>query len=273
MLNYIKIDLDRTLRSKAMAAAVLAGCVVTVLQILVDVVPFLQYQQTSDFTIFPLTVFEKWIGLMIGGMFPIYYYFFIPIAGAVPCALSMYTDRKTGYVKNVFTRTKKRNYYAAKFVSAFLSAGIVSALPQIVNLLIVALLLPSTHPYPGIGYVGVLGDALWGEIFYTEPYLYIFLYLILDFVLYGLFNTLAVALSWLISNRFAILLIPFMAVMLLEFGTKAAGRAELSAEALLIPLQSSGGVSLFEITALIGSMLAICIVSGVYGILRRDCYD
>ena len=40
----------------------LAGCLISVLQIIVDVLPVVSNQESGTFTAFPFTVFEKYIG-------------------------------------------------------------------------------------------------------------------------------------------------------------------------------------------------------------------
>lgn len=273
MKNCIKIELDRAIRCRGMFIALLAGCSISIMQIIVDVIPLLKNQETEVFTMFPFTVFEKYIGLIPGSMFPTYFYIFIPIIAAIPYALTTYSDRKTGYIKNVFTRTKRVNYYTSKYISAFISAGIVVVVPQILNLLIVALLLPSITPYPGIGYVGIFDNAMWSNIYYSNPYVYIFMYWALDFVFYGLLNTLAISMSWLFHNRFGIMLIPFIAFQFLEFGMQIIGKYAWMPESFLRPSQPMPGTSKTEIVILIVIMLILCVFSEIYGVKKKDYYN
>lgn len=56
---------------------------------------------------YPHTVFSKCLSL-IYSMFPVYYILIIALIAAMPCAVNMYKDRKTGYIKNIFTRTSKK---------------------------------------------------------------------------------------------------------------------------------------------------------------------
>ena len=104
MINYIKIELKRAFINKTMLFAIIAGCLIAIIQIFVDVVPILQYQDPTNMENFPFTVFEKCLSLIEGSMFPVYYFIFIPIIAAVPYGMVMYKDRKQGYIKNVFTR-------------------------------------------------------------------------------------------------------------------------------------------------------------------------
>lgn len=273
VLKSIKTELDRAFRNGKMLWVLLAGCLISVLQIIVDVLPAVSNQESGTFTAFPFTVFEKYIGLIAGSVFPYYYYMFIPLAAAVPVALTAYTDRKSGYIKNVFTRTEKKNYYVAKNLAAFISAGVVTTVPQILNLLIVAALLPSIQPYPGIGYVGISSDAMWVDLFYAHAYFYIILYLVFNFIFYGLLNTFAVALSWFYQNWFAVLLTPFLTLQFLSFACKVFGQEQLKPENFLIPSQLMGNTSKTEILLLIVFFLVVSVLAIVYGVKKGNYYE
>lgn len=273
MINYIKIELKRAFINKTMLFAIIAGCLIAIIQIFVDVVPILQYQDPTNMENFPFTVFEKCLSLIEGSMFPVYYFIFIPIIAAVPYGMVMYKDRKQGYIKNVFTRNKKRNYYIAQYTTAFISAGVIVVIPQIVNVLIIALLLPSIVPYPGIGYVGIWGESMWINIYYSNPYVYLSMYWLLDFIFYGLLNTLALSLSWFVKNKFSVLMMPFIAFQALELIMSFNSKLEWMPESFLRPAQPMIYTSLKEIATLMFIMLFIAVLSVVYGIKKKDNYE
>ena len=273
MINYIKLELKRAFHNKNMLWALLAGCGISIAQILVDTVPVLQYLDPSNTQDFPLTVFEKCLSLIEGSMFPVFYFIIIPIIAAVPYGTILFQDRKQGYIKNVFTRSKKSHYYIAQYVAAFMSAGVVAIVPQILNVLITALLLPSIIPYPGIGYVGIWGGSMWSDIYYANPYLYLCMYWILDFVFYGLLNTLALSLSWFVKNRFSVLLIPFMGFQALELIMVCNNKLEWMPEAFLRPAQPITNISFWKIIVLAVIILVIAVLSMIYGIRKKNNYE
>lgn len=273
MINYIKLELRRAFINKNMLFAIMAGCVIAIAQVFVDIVPILQYQDPANLDNFPFTVFEKCLSLIDGSMFPVYYFIFISIIAAIPYGMVLYKDRKQGYIKNVFIRSKKSNYYVAQYVTAFISAGVIVVIPQVVNVLITALLLPSIVPYPGIGYVGIWGDSMWSDIYYSNPYVYLVMYWLLDFVFYGLLNTLALSFSWLVKNKFSVLMMPFMFFQALELIMSFNRKLEWMPESFLRPSQPMIYTSFKEIVILILIMLFIAALSIVYGIKRKNNYE
>ncbi len=271
MINYIRIELDRAFRNKKMAMAIFIGCMISILQIAFEVIPVLKYQDYSDFKSFPHTSFEHYMGLKNGSMFGLYYYLLIPILAAFPYAVTAYTDKKTGYLKSIFTRIGKKEYYVAKYVVTFLSGGVIAVLPQVINFMGVSVLLPSIQPYTGLGYVGLLPEAMWGKLFYSNAIIYIVLYWIFDFILYGLINTLAVAVMWFIQNQFVLLLFPFLYVKGMDLFMEVIHQPGLIPSVFLRPNQAytSEHMVLGRSMFIVG-LLGIDIISGIYGIWKKD---
>lgn len=267
MLNYIKIELRRAFIGKQMLIALILSCAITLLQILVDVVPVIKY---LDDTMYPHTVFSKCLSL-IYSMFPVYYILIIALIAAMPCAVNMYKDRKTGYIKNIFTRTSKKNYYIGQYAVAFISGGAVAVIPQIINILIVALILPSVQPYVGIGYCGISIGRMWEKIFYRNAYLYLAMYMVLDFVFFGLMNTLALSFSWLVKNTLSVILFPFITFQFLDLATSFVSYGWMSESFLRASQQMK--TNPMEIVVLILIMIVITIVSIIYAIYRKDAFE
>lgn len=269
MLNLIKIELDRAFRNTKMYIALLAGCIVSVLQLIIEVLPCVKFQETGDFKEFPHTSFEHYIGVN-GKVFTIYFYMFMIILAAVPYAVTAYTDRKTGYIKNIFTRTDKKNYYISKYIAAFLSAGTVVVVPQILNLLLQTLIFPSIQPYPGIGYVGLFPEMMWSDIYYKNAFVYFILYIVLDFIMYGLINTIAVSAMWLFNGRVVFVLLPFMCVKCVDLVFSMLRMENWMAESFLRPDQPYINTSLCEIAVYALVLITICIIMGIYGVRKKD---
>ena len=272
MWKYLKIEFDRAFRNKVFFIVILVGCFISVLQIVFEVMPVLQYQEYDNFTSFPHTSYEHYFGLKNGSMFGVYYYLIIPLLAAVPYATSCYRDRKAGYIVNVFTRTASKNYYISKYVVTFLNGGVVAIVPQILNFMIIAALLPSIQPGAGMGFVGIRGDATWAELYYTNSFLYIVLVWIIDFILYGLINTLCITVSWLIENEFLVTLVPFIFVKVLDLIADIIGQLGLAPTICLRPAQSS--VSSFPLQMyyliLVAFFLLSAFISIIYGVKRKE---
>ena len=72
----------------------------------------------------PASLFMYWFGLNSGSPYKVTFLTIFPVLAMMPHALSYHLDRKGGYIKNVYTRTKKINYLTAKYLAVFLSGGL-----------------------------------------------------------------------------------------------------------------------------------------------------
>lgn len=269
MFNIIKIEMDRAFRNTKMYLALFIGCMVSVAHVLIEVVPVLKYQEKDNFTMFPHTSYEHYMGTS-AQMISLYFYMLAIILAAVPYATTAYTDRKTGYIKNIFTRTEKKNYYIAKYITAFLSAGVVAVVPQILDFIIVSLILPTIQPYPGIGYVGLFMENMWSEIYYDNAFIYIVMYWVLDFVIYGLINTISISAMWLVSGKIVFLLLPFIVTKCTDLVFEVAGVDNWQAQSFVRPCQPYVHTSFTVIVTYAFVLILICIVSGIYGVKKKD---
>lgn len=210
----MKNELSRAFHNRLMAVALLIGAAITVSHVLFHVLPLSKYIMSGSY---PLTVFQHWLGGESSSAQPAMYYMIVPLISAMPYLSTLYEDRKTGYVKNIFTRTSRSGYYVSKYTVTFLSAGTVAILPLILNFLLCAMILPATVPQASTGLYPIYSTSIMGELFYTEPYAYLGVYLALNFVFFGLLATVGLTVSFAVDNVFVVSLSPFM-LYLIVFG-------------------------------------------------------
>ena len=130
----------------------------------------------------PYGVFSSYFGM--AGPPLVYrqiYYLILPILAVFAYATTFCADHNSGYVKNLYTRTNKKYYYAAKYIVSLYrgrTCGDNSACCE------------SDCQYDGAsvlktgGSAGVLcreRNCAVGRYFYTTPYIFMVLYLILIF--------------------------------------------------------------------------------------------
>lgn len=167
------------------------------------------------------SLYNHWLGGESRSFGFTLFFTLLPLIATFPYGWSYYLETKKGYVKSVVIRSGKQSYFSAKYIATFLAGGIVIFLPLLFNFLIIAAFVPATMPtnianihtlaYP------VANTSMWSSLFYTQPLLFVFLYLILNFVFGGLFATMSLALSFFVKNRIAVLLVPFFIVMMLHY--------------------------------------------------------
>lgn len=110
----------------------------------------------------------------------------------------------------MITRSGKRNYYIAKFITTFVSGGTIACIPHIVSLLVCMCFLPWGVPVRSTNLYPLGGSEVFADIFYTYPSLYVFLFLLYIFIMFGTINCICLSAVFIEENIFALYLTPFM---------------------------------------------------------------
>lgn len=212
MKEMIKIEQERVWKNWSFWLALAIGILIAAAQIIAEVWQKSQnigggYSNTADYYL--PSVFNSWIGGSGFSPYGVAYRTVLPILTTLPCAITYFTDRRKGYVKNLFTRTNRYHYCIAKYLVNFVAAGFVVVIPLLLNLLVTACLLPSLVPSTNNMFAPISGGML-AYVFYGCPYLYIAIYMVFYFVYGGVFATLALALVGWIDNIFMFTICPFL---------------------------------------------------------------
>lgn len=165
------------------------------------------------------SLFNHWICEDFSSLSSTMFFMLFPIFAVLGYGWSLFSEQKSGYIKNVVTRVSKRNYFLSKYIATFLSGGAIVSIPVIFNFLLVSMFVPAVKPdvFYDIGWT-VRTNSMFSECFYTRPFLYVFLRILVVFLFSGAMATISYALAFFIRNRFAVILLPFLGVLALHFG-------------------------------------------------------
>lgn len=165
-----------------------------------------------------ITLYNSWMGQ--DSQFPMtaLFYMIMPMLACLVYGWSYYNERKSGYVRNISVRTRKRShYFLAKYIAVFLSGGAVIVLPLLFNFLAAACFIPAYLPemFDSM-YYGMETHYL-KAIFYSMPQLYVIYVLLLDFVFGGLIAACSMMLAFFIKNKFAVIITPFLILFWVQY--------------------------------------------------------
>lgn len=216
-MKVLKIELKRAFCNKYFAISVLIGIIICVYHLFAYVLPslkqidfMLEYMESKPLAVNGVPgVFSKWIGMNTNAAKEVYT-MVVPMIAAIPFGASLYLDEKNQYINNIATRTNKRNYYVAKFISLFLSGGTVAVIPLILSLLINLCILPIDTPQACTALYLMNVKNVLGDLFYANPFLYVIIFILWVFFLCGLLTTFCFTASYILENRFVIMISPFI---------------------------------------------------------------
>ena len=223
MCSVLKLELKKAFKNKFFWISVVLGCLITLLSF--EHMVNMYYEgmsaisgNSTDIIYDPHiginTVFNCWIGGEPFSLGSSIYFFVFPLLIALPYGWSYSEERKCGYRRMMITKTGKKKYYCAKYVAVFLSGGVAMVLPLIFNfwmtLLVVPAILPDVTMYM---FYGVFGGSFLAELYYTVPFLYVAIYLFIDFVYCGFLVCICMAVSGIVRQKWGVVLIPFLLLL------------------------------------------------------------
>lgn len=211
MKQILKIELERAYKNKAFLVALIIGAMLSFANVIIEVIPRAMNPLRTfsrDGQILPQNVFVSWMGGNQNFEYTLLIRI-IPLLVVIPYAATYFSDKKNGIIKNYYVRMDKKNYLIAKYITVFFSAGIVAIFPFVLNLMITSMILPSIRPEVASSQ-GLSVNGLWSQIYYTHPYAYILLSLMLIFMLSGIFGSMTLMLSHFANNRFIAMVFPFL---------------------------------------------------------------
>lgn len=223
--NTMKIECKKAICNKLFFWVILIGCAITMFSFfpmlqsyIRDITDFERFSQEFSYERNPLmplkTLFNHWIGSEAVTAGSVDYFFLFPILIAIPYGWSYCMERRSGYIKNMIIRTGNYRYYLSKYIALFLSGGLAMVVPLLFNFLLMAAFIPAVTPDPYYitGY-GIISSSFLSELFYTNPFLYVFLYLLVDFIYCGLIACLSFSFAVFVKNRVIVVLLPFFVLL------------------------------------------------------------
>lgn len=91
------------------------------------------------------------------------YYTIAPILAVMAHAVTLCGDKASGYVKNLYIRSKRQDYYTAKYIVSGIAGGIAVTAPIAANFLWNLMMLPAIEPMASMA-IYPYGIGLWSDV-------------------------------------------------------------------------------------------------------------
>lgn len=208
MKRMVGFELKRAVKSRGFWISLLMGCAIAVW----DLILFYQMYraETKEHN-----ALEAWLGTDYHFACNSLFYVLLPILAALPYAGSYYLDRKSGYIKNICTRTSRKNYYVAKYCAVFLSAMAAVMLPLLFSLFLCMGVYPMRRPDRLLFLTaGVLDVNLMPELFGLHPTVYCILFTLIDGVFAGMLSIFSICIAERVESLFSAITVPFAVYIL-----------------------------------------------------------
>jgi hypothetical protein len=226
MKRALKHELSKLLQSRAFKIAVAVGCLLS----LAHFVYTLYYVKEVYYDNFAsinhpagldnISLLYRFLGCDNFSVFGTLFYLELPILAAMPYGASLHNERKNGYQIQVIARVGKKRYLAAKFITAFLSGGIVIGTSLIFDLMLCAMICPLSSVHILSWEMSMGQGTFCVNLFYNYPVLFLIAAILMSSVWGGVCAVLAMAAEMFIQNAVIIILFPLILLYLVSFVTE-----------------------------------------------------
>ena len=199
--------------------AILAAWIEIQLELDILEVTYHQGNHLSYNTLLSLvSAYTAWIPTRIGEFYSGLYYLLWPLLATIPTAWILSNDSREGILEQQCLRIRKACAIRIKLYISFISGGICSALPLVLNFLAVICFLPLFTPkiYDEI-YTAVSMNSLFSGLFYNSPLAYVIVLSILAFMIGGLFSCTVCLFASLTKTTFQAIFVSYFLLHLLAF--------------------------------------------------------
>ena len=162
------------------------------------------------------SLFVRWIAVN-GFTFGCRYFYLVwPILAAMPFGWSYCQEMRSGMINQYMTRGTRVQYFVSKYIAVFISGGIAVSLPVLVNLLLNALVCPYNIPVVTRNVTSIFDGWFLSELFYTNPWVYAFIWCGVEFLIGGATATLCFVVGSRMRFQVMVMLFPFIVCYALD---------------------------------------------------------
>lgn len=209
----LKIEFKRLFKNKLFYISLFIGVVLATGSFINKVIPHMDILNGFDGSVasYPFSVFNSWMGIFIGfDPFATAYVYVCMLFCALPYCGNFSRDNHNQYILQYYSRASRNKVHAARFITTFVSGGMLVLLPVLMNLIATMMCVPALSPVENGLFIGS-GKSFMGCLFYNHTFVYIIIYIVQFFVYGGAFSVVSLAVAFLFDNAFLVMISPFIA--------------------------------------------------------------
>lgn len=245
MKRILKVECKRAFVNKTFYLCLGIGAILCIWLLCIQIIEVRRFDQMiQEYGIekaglyYPRSLYNSFIGLDYAYLPSTILYTIFPLLVTLPHVISYYRDKKSGYIKNILLKAKRRDYYTARYLSVFLNGFTTALLILLFSLWISALFFPALPPeVTTLTYCPFDSSAMLVGLFYSNPLVYTVIYIFIDSVFFGAIATIALGISCYADNILFVFAGGMILYLIVDYIMQLAGRTEFSPLQFLKPTQ------------------------------------
>lgn len=278
MRKIICFELRRCLRGRSGMAALGLAVFLAVGHFLTYCIWWLEYKQggvigrealeyltqnPDTCLIYPACLYEGFIGGEGYTFWNQLYYYLIPFLAVLPFGHSLFDDERTGYLKNIYTRIKKKDFLIAKGLVTFFSGAVYAGMPYVLSFLLNGLYVPAVLPNAVALHTNVIDNMFLSDWYFAKPWCYFGVYLFFIMICGGIFAVMSLCISFVATNRLVVWMIPFLIYFSVDYLCMEFNKEYWSLCRLINPMRGEPKYYL-SISVILGSIVVLMAIVNVF---------
>ncbi len=164
------------------------------------------------------SLFNNWVGADWNAFTSSLLFLLMPLIASIPYSWSFASEKKSGYLNNIFTRVKRITYLKAKLFATFTTGFLCLFIPIVLNIMTVSSFIPAAKPnvFWDIHYNAPV-TSVFSEMFYETPVFFIIFKTVLISFFGGCYSITGLATGSIIRNKFVAVSFPFVFALLFNY--------------------------------------------------------
>ncbi|MGX7418361.1 hypothetical protein ACWOFR_06105 [Carnobacterium gallinarum] len=239
------------------------GVAIVSSHIVFEMVPRIRYLDGVDVINLPSTT---WLGGDINGGIPSIYYLLLPLFSVLGANLIVFEDKKNSYFLRFIQKQSIFRYSMRTFGLSFISGFLISFISLAIDFIVAFSLFPNINPDIILNSnLSVTSKSTYfSDLFFTNPYLLIFMYMIMAGCMSGLYSCTSATISLYVKNIYIALSTVFLITVILTTLSYVVPKIIYSPASIL---QELGGGYLPPFSSIV-SVYFIVLVTSFYYFIR-----
>lgn len=184
------------------------------------------------------SIYQLWIGNDLYNNLSTIMLYVFPIEIAIFCLMSCNSKNEK------YKSFKAQKFVLYDYIVTFITSGIIAAVPLLLNFILLLLYVPVVLPDSVYNsYYSFFAKNFLANVYYSFPNLYIFIFLLLNFVLFGMIGCISVSIYKRVGKCKISMLLPEAFLIILEFTKNIWNKfvfksVEISPLSYLLPVKS-----------------------------------
>lgn len=236
----LQLELTKALHGRPFRFSLAAGLLIAFFHLATIAIPYAfgpewGFMRDGAGGTYPPGLFNSWIGGTPFSIASTLFFYCSPLLFCIPYASSLFEEMDSGLAAQIMSRSGRGAYFSSKLAACYLSGLVAYFFPLGANLLGAALLLPALKPEACAGTFFVAPNALFADVFFSHPFVYLALFLLMSAAIFAVVALGAMLGSFVFPNKLLVTCTPFMLCIILNAALQPLGLSQYAPCELLNP--------------------------------------